>query len=172
MDLGSKINNGLKRKGMSQSELAEKLGIKQQSVGKWISNKSSPTAENLIEIIKILDLKDEFFDDGSAVDEEDPVAIQEALKSVPVDYLKKLDDRLTALEKRKSLRDVDEIFREMMEGIDRQLLLSTLRCLMRLEKKEIEKFFDFTDQENFIEEFKSFLNRTRRNKSIQKKVFS
>ena len=32
-----------KQKGISQAELASKLGVTQQAVGKWESGKSSPT---------------------------------------------------------------------------------------------------------------------------------
>lgn len=178
MDIGKAIRAGMDKKGIKGSKLAEMMNVRNSTVSQWLNNHSSPPGPKLLELMKILDLENSDFYEGGGlgkekiVNEEDRLPTQEALKDVPIDYLKRLEDRLAALEKKKSLRDVDEIFREMMEGVDRQLLLSTLRCLMRLEKKEIEKFFDFTDQENFIEEFKSFLNRTRRNRSIQKKVFS
>ncbi|BBM84680.1 helix-turn-helix domain-containing protein [Candidatus Uabimicrobium amorphum] len=61
MDVGEIINTGMKRKGLSQRELAEQLDVSQPNVAKWVSGKMMPRADKLIEIIKILDLYDDFF---------------------------------------------------------------------------------------------------------------
>ncbi len=95
MDLGKKIYEGLKKKDMSQSKLAEKLGIKQPSVGKWISGKSSPTAENLIEIIRILDLVEEFFPGHRKVSDIE--------KKFPGDDIDSMEEKIALIEKRLAL---------------------------------------------------------------------
>lgn len=43
-----------KKKGMSQAELASKLGVTQQAVGKWESGKSSPDPSTVARIAELL----------------------------------------------------------------------------------------------------------------------
>ena len=42
-----------KQQGMSQAELASKLGVTQQAVGKWESGKSSPDPTTVARIAEI-----------------------------------------------------------------------------------------------------------------------
>ena len=45
-----------KKKGLSQEELAEKLGVSRQAVSKWERSEASPDTDNLIALAKIYDL--------------------------------------------------------------------------------------------------------------------
>lgn len=79
MNVGEAINSGMKRKGISQRELAEMLNVSQPNVAKWVSGKMMPRADKMIEIIKILDLRDEFFP------EEDEPCPEKEEKKITVD---------------------------------------------------------------------------------------
>lgn len=59
MTIRDAIKIGLERKGMTQSKLAEMLGIRRTSVSAWLKGKASPTADNMVEIIKILKIQKE-----------------------------------------------------------------------------------------------------------------
>ena len=50
------IEKALKRSGMTQKELAEKLYVTPQAVSKWVKGESEPSRENVIEICKILNV--------------------------------------------------------------------------------------------------------------------
>lgn len=45
-----------KKKGLSQEELAEKLGVSRQAVSKWERSEASPDTDNLIALAKIYEL--------------------------------------------------------------------------------------------------------------------
>ena len=49
-----------KQQGMSQAELASKLGVTQQAVGKWESGKSSPDPTTVARIAEILSTTADF----------------------------------------------------------------------------------------------------------------
>lgn len=50
MDLGKKISELRKGKGISQEKLAELIGVSRQAVTKWESGKSNPDTENLVRL--------------------------------------------------------------------------------------------------------------------------
>ena len=45
-----------KKQGLSQEELAEKLGVSRQAVSKWERSEASPDTDNLIALAKIYGL--------------------------------------------------------------------------------------------------------------------
>lgn len=45
-----------KNKGLSQEELADKLGVSRQAVSKWERGEASPDTDNLIELARIYDI--------------------------------------------------------------------------------------------------------------------
>lgn len=55
MDMGKKIAEMRKEKGISQEKLAEMLDLSRQAVTKWESGKSNPDTENLLRLAKIFD---------------------------------------------------------------------------------------------------------------------
>ena len=55
MKFGEKLMQLRKKQGLSQEELAEKLGVSRQSVSKWESNNTYPETEKIIQICNIFD---------------------------------------------------------------------------------------------------------------------
>ncbi|MCH1627136.1 DUF5680 domain-containing protein [Ferdinandcohnia quinoae] len=56
MNLSSKIQVLRKKNGFSQEELAEKLGVSRQAVGKWECNQTLPDIDNLIRLSAIFNI--------------------------------------------------------------------------------------------------------------------
>ena len=54
MNPGSRIQALRKQQGLSQEELADRLGLSRQAIGKWESGSSMPSIDNLIELSSIL----------------------------------------------------------------------------------------------------------------------
>lgn len=75
MILAEKVASLRKKKGWSQEELAEKLGISRQSVSKWESGASIPDIDKIIMLSKLFQvstdylLKDEMEEEGNMVQE-------------------------------------------------------------------------------------------------------
>ncbi len=61
--MGELIKKQRIEKGLSQSNLAEQIGITRQSISKWETNTSRPDYENLISLCEILDLPIDIIDD-------------------------------------------------------------------------------------------------------------
>lgn len=61
MDIGDKIKNLRKNRGLTQQQFAEKLYISFQSVSNWERRKGHPTTEMMLTIIEKFDLPLDFF---------------------------------------------------------------------------------------------------------------
>ena len=55
MKFGDKLIALRKKKGLSQEELAEKLGVSRQSVSKWESNNTYPETDKIVQICNIFE---------------------------------------------------------------------------------------------------------------------
>ena len=55
MKFGEKLMQLRKKQGLSQEELAEKLGVSRQSVSKWESNNTYPETDKIVQICNIFD---------------------------------------------------------------------------------------------------------------------
>jgi Predicted transcriptional regulators len=60
MSLSEKIFELRKSNGMSQEQLAEKIGISRQSVSKWESGDSTPELERLVELSKVFNVSTDY----------------------------------------------------------------------------------------------------------------
>ena len=58
---GERIKKLRKSKGVTQRELAERLGISEQAVSKWEKNLSNPSTKNLLQIAKIFGVSITYF---------------------------------------------------------------------------------------------------------------
>lgn len=61
MDLGNRIAAWLKAVGMSQRQLAIKLGLSPGAVNAWVKNHAAPTHSNMIAIVEALGVSMERF---------------------------------------------------------------------------------------------------------------
>ncbi len=60
---GDNLKQERKLCGMTQQELAEKMGISQQQLSQWECNKFEPTVSSIVAIAKALDVSyDDLFD--------------------------------------------------------------------------------------------------------------
>ena len=66
--IGERIQFKRKQFGMTQTELAKKLGITHAAVHQWESDLSSPNAFNLIALLKIFDCNAEWLLQGTGID--------------------------------------------------------------------------------------------------------
>lgn len=56
IEIANKLLQLRKEKGLSQEQLAQKLGISRQAVSKWERAEASPDTDNLIELAKLYDI--------------------------------------------------------------------------------------------------------------------
>ncbi len=68
MTIGKRISNCRKKKGLSQEDIAEKIGVSRQAVSKWENDLTAPDTYNLIELSKIFDVSVEYLALGSGAD--------------------------------------------------------------------------------------------------------
>ena len=85
MNTGSNIQSLRKKAGMSQEELAEKLGVSRQAVSKWEMGQSLPETEKLIALSKIFSVPLSYFITGE--EQENTVNTDELL----AEYLRSAD---------------------------------------------------------------------------------
>ncbi len=79
--IGDKIAELRKQNGMSQEELADRMGISRQSVSKWESGQSQPEIEKLLQLSELFHVSTDYLlkEDTmptvakAAVQEEEPV---------------------------------------------------------------------------------------------------
>lgn len=60
MNLSEKIFELRKARGLSQEQLAEKLGVSRQSVSKWELGESSPETERLTVLSKVFNVTTDY----------------------------------------------------------------------------------------------------------------
>lgn len=69
MELSKKVYEMRKAQGLSQEQLAEKLGVSRQSVSKWEAGESMPELERVVEMSKIFNVSTDYLLKESEVDE-------------------------------------------------------------------------------------------------------
>ena len=57
MNLGNSLFHARKRRGLSQEDVAEKLGVSRQTISKWEKNYSIPDAEVLVKLADVLEVQ-------------------------------------------------------------------------------------------------------------------
>ena len=70
MTLGEKLKEARKQAGLSQEELAIKIGVSRSAIAKWESNNGLPDIDNLKIISKLLNVSiDYLVNDNESIDE-------------------------------------------------------------------------------------------------------
>ena len=73
-NFSNKLTELRKKKGYSQEELAEKLGLSRQAISKWERGESSPDLDNIIQLAKLYEIS---FNELFCVNEEKEEIIKE-----------------------------------------------------------------------------------------------
>lgn len=60
MNIGERIYNLRKEKGLSQEQLANKLDVSRQSISKWELGESNPELVNIVELAKVFDVSTDY----------------------------------------------------------------------------------------------------------------
>ena len=60
MSMADRIQNLRKAKGLSQEELADKIGVSRQAVSKWESEQSTPDIEKIISMSEIFEVTTDY----------------------------------------------------------------------------------------------------------------
>ena len=60
MDLAEKIQKLRKQKGLSQEQLADKLGISRQSISKWEADQASPEIDKIVKLSEIFEVSTDY----------------------------------------------------------------------------------------------------------------
>ena len=83
MDFGDKLKQYRLKEGLSQEQLAEKIGVSRQAITKWETKRGLPDVENMIILAELFKLTlDELVLEEVKKQEEKPVVFEsELLKS-------------------------------------------------------------------------------------------
>ena len=65
MDLAQRIQQMRKQKGLSQEELAERLGVSRQAVSKWESAQSTPEIEKIVAMSEFFEVTTDYLRKGA-----------------------------------------------------------------------------------------------------------
>lgn len=110
-NFGEKLYRARKKKGLSQLELAEKIGIKgHNSISQWENNKVKPETETLIQLAKILEISLDYLLLDSA-----PPIVNPQEKTVAInteEYIQFLNWKSNALEK-----ENERLRKQNVEGV-------------------------------------------------------
>lgn len=108
--IGKFISSRRKEKNITQSKLAEMLGISDRAISKWENGICLPEASNIIELCKILDISINDLFSGEVVDMRENE--------------KKLEENLLEMTRIKEQRDKELLMLEIFIGIIVSFLMS------------------------------------------------
>jgi len=86
--IGSKIHELRKKKGITQEELGDIIGVSRQAISKWELNEMTPNIENINMLSSYFKVSLNYFLDGSAACPSDAPAAEQAAAKVS-DYFKR-----------------------------------------------------------------------------------
>ena len=89
MNLGEKIFTARKKAGLSQTDLADAVGVSRQSVSKWETGESAPEAGNLLLIAKALNVTTDWL----LSEDDEPAPLQDTAP----DWVDRLPGRIRTL---------------------------------------------------------------------------
>ena len=95
IELANRLYEYRKQSGLSQEELAEKLGISRQSVSKWERAESCPDTDNLIELSKIYNVTmDELLNTSKDIKNIKEEKVEEVKEEKPYKVIVNLEDNV------------------------------------------------------------------------------
>lgn len=118
MKIGKFISLKRKEKNITQSELAEKLGMTDRAISKWENGVCLPDANNMLELCRILGITINDLFSGEVVDK--------------MDNEKKLEENLLEMVKWKEQRDKELLLLEIFIGVTVSLIMVTCILLASL----------------------------------------
>lgn len=87
MNLGNSLFQGRKRSGLSQENVAEKLGVSRQTISKWETNETVPDISQAKRLAKLYRMSLDALIDF----DEDVEAVEEAIKNTNENLNEKID---------------------------------------------------------------------------------
>lgn len=114
MKIGKFISLKRKEKNITQSELAEKLGMTDRAISKWENGVCLPDANNMLELCRILGITINDLFSGEVVDK--------------MDNEKKLEENLLEMVKWKEQRDKELLLLEIFIGVTVSLIM--VACIL------------------------------------------
>ncbi len=151
MTIGDRIKKARQEKGLSQKELGRKLGVSQQMIGQWETDKANPKKETIAKIAKalnvspnILDIRtDEFFFGDSFVARE---WVEDKNYKPIIDLLKK-QQKLNSESDKDILLPTEDAFNQVYQNI---LLSSFNQLNWRGKEKAIEDIENLTYNPKYV----------------------
>lgn len=156
MDLGTRIQTLRKQQGLSQEELADRLGLSRQAIGKWETGGSMPSIDNLLELSEILDTTVDYLLTGrapafpedalrdDAVPQEDAPGHAAAPQTISLDALKEL------LSERQTVPRWKKYLRWAIMGLAAAALVASL-CLLGYHSQRLDALESrFSDAQSHI----------------------
>lgn len=115
-----RINRLLSENGWSQSDLAKKLGVTQQTIQKWVRGKASPSMDNIDKLVELTDLPSHWF--MLPPDEEDQIVTPDSIKIGPTQLdLLKTFNAFPEEDQAQMLREMKEKKESMDKTVERWL---------------------------------------------------
>ena len=82
MKLSEKILDLRKQRGMSQEDLAERLGISRQAISRWESGTVLPDSANVLQLSKLFGVTTDYLLNDDYVDDKKPTEVQVSFKGI------------------------------------------------------------------------------------------
>lgn len=82
MKLSEKILDLRKQRGMSQEDLAERLGISRQAISRWESGTVLPDSANVLQLSKLFGVTTDYLLNDDYVDDKRPTEVQVSFKGI------------------------------------------------------------------------------------------
>lgn len=83
MDLGERLYELRKQKGLSQEEVADRLGVTRQTVSKWETGQSTPDFDKVLPLCELYEISTEELFTGEKTEQPAPEVIQPVRQKVP-----------------------------------------------------------------------------------------
>ena len=131
--IGTKIAELRKEQGMSQEELADRLGISRQSVSKWESGQSSPELEKILQLSEVFHVSTDYL----LKEDTTPVLMQEAEAEQEAE---------TTAEETVNTEQLKETFSNWKETMNRTFFSAKETEQYILPKDEAEAFIDVREE--------------------------